>query len=239
MNQGYEPDVAARALLRRARDLDLLQDGDRHSSGCGVDDGDGDKEEDIHFDWVCLEGKRIPDQCCAEILECLRNLQWPKKRGRKKLTSERYAVLWREKEKEEPRFGTLGKLVEKLMSSVDADYDYTHVAVTKNFVNSPHCDVADTTFQYVCSFGDFALPGGQLAVVGPSDDEDVWCVNVVNTKNRIARVDGRYPHFVLPYDAAKGDRYSLVIFSVKESAATPKAKTRCADVTSFEVPSAS
>ena len=33
----------------------------------------------------------------------------------------------------------------------------------------------------------------------------------VNTKNRLGRVDGRYPHWVAPYDERK-DRYSLIFY---------------------------
>ena len=34
----------------------------------------------------------------------------------------------------------------------------------------------------------------------------------VNTKNRMAKVDGRYPHWVGPYDSTRGDRYSLIYY---------------------------
>lgn len=33
----------------------------------------------------------------------------------------------------------------------------------------------------------------------------------INTKNRLGRVDGRYPHWVEPYDLEK-ERYSLIYY---------------------------
>ena len=41
-----------------------------------------------------------------------------------------------------------------------------------------------------------------------------WSARViahVNTKNRLGKVDGRYPHWVAPYDEGK-DRYSLIFY---------------------------
>ena len=36
-------------------------------------------------------------------------------------------------------------------------------------------------------------------------------VKVVNTKNRLGKVDGRFPHWVAPYDD-DGERYSLIYY---------------------------
>ena len=49
----------------------------------------------------------------------------------------------------------------------------------------------------------------------PSGD----AVYVVNTKNRMARVDGRFIHWVRGHGG--GDRYSLVFFSTDKDRATP------------------
>ena len=172
--------------------------------------------------WRFVEGASVlPVQLCADITEELQTLKFPKKRSRKKLTSEKYSVLWRYKERDTPRFGTLGPLLERFMSIVDPKYDYTHVAVTKNFVGSPHIDKADATFQYVSSFGDFT-DGGELAVLAPMENEEdgKWGVVAVSTKCKVCRVDGRFPHFVLPFSG--GDRFSLVFYSVDEDAATAR-----------------
>jgi len=34
----------------------------------------------------------------------------------------------------------------------------------------------------------------------------------VNTKNRLGKVDGRFSHWVAPYDATTKDRYSLIFY---------------------------
>ena len=52
---------------------------------------------------------------------------------------------------------------EELMAWVDVTFGYTHIAVTKNFVGSPHVDNLDQTFQYTISLGSFTK-GGELCV---------------------------------------------------------------------------
>ena len=39
----------------------------------------------------------------------------------------------------------------------------------------------------------------------------ILCAATVNTKNRLGKVDGRYPHWVAPYDQQK-ERYSLIYY---------------------------
>lgn len=61
----------------------------------------------------------------------------------------------------------------------------------------------DLAPQYALSLGDFV--GGRLCVeCGPRD------VAVVDTKGRMAKVDGRFPHWVSPY---VGERYSVIWFT--------------------------
>lgn len=50
----------------------------------------------------------------------------------------------------------------------------------------------------------------------------------VNTKNRLARIDGRFPHFVANYDENK-TRYSL-IFYLTEGNVQPKTTAIFGDI---------
>ena len=101
------------------------------------------------------------------------------------------------------------------MRDVDADYaaEFTAVALTKNFRGSPHIDTQNIGPFYGLSLGDFrnqdqdedtggggggdeskatmSMNGGALCVEsGPRE------VTFVDTRGKMARVDGRYPHWV-------------------------------------------
>ena len=94
----------------------------------------------------------------------------------------------------------LYRLVQRVMQWADQSYDYTMVAVTKNFVGSPHIDANDTSFQFAVSLGDFT-EGGELCV---ENEQNPGSVYVVNTHNKLAKVDGRYIHWVRRFRG--GDR---------------------------------
>lgn len=70
----------------------------------------------------------------------------------------------------------------------------------------------DVTSQYAMSLGDFE--GGQLCIESDNGHE----IMVVNTRNRIAHVDGRFVHWVRGHS---GDRYSLIFFSTVPDHYTP------------------
>eukprot|EP00041_Stephanoeca_diplocostata_P036856 m.1364155 g.1364155 ORF g.1364155 m.1364155 type:complete len:153 (+) comp24946_c0_seq36:1849-2307(+) len=92
-------------------------------------------------------------------------------------------------------------IADKLLRSVDSSFEYSNIAVSKNFVGSPHVDSSDISYQYALSVGDFSA-GGELCVeVCPRT------VAVITTKDRIARVDGRFPHWVRSYT---GERFSVI-----------------------------
>ena len=93
------------------------------------------------------------------------------------------------------------------------------MAVTKNFVWSPHCDNKDVAHQYVASFGRWDAVGGKLAVESETPGE----VYVVDTRDRVARVDGRHAHWVRGYVPEPGSaRYSLVFYTTAQEAATER-----------------
>jgi hypothetical protein len=79
---------------------------------------------------------------------------------------------------------------------VDLDFarQFTALAVTNGFRGSPHIDKQNTGPFDRLAMGDF--PDGQGGIVV---EVDPFCVGVMNTKGRLAKVDGRYPHWVMPY----------------------------------------
>ncbi|CAK0891863.1 unnamed protein product [Prorocentrum cordatum] len=124
------------------------------------------------------------------------------------VVAERYLVIWRDPG---PRPGheQLFELLLELAALAAGD-PWTHVAVTNNFQGSPHRDEQDATcWQRVISLGDFV--GGELCVEGPLEGHDgpLRRLYVVSTRNRLTRVDGRFPHFVRQRE---GDRFSLVYY---------------------------
>jgi hypothetical protein len=81
---------------------------------------------------------------------------------------------------------------------------YTALAVTSNFSGSPHIDTQNIGPFYGMSLGDFSKGGGALCV-----ELDPVTVAAVDTRNRLGKVDGRYPHWVAPYE---GERFSLIYY---------------------------
>ena len=84
-------------------------------------------------------------------------------------------------------------------------------------------DRFDASFQYAISVGDFQ-GGGELCV-----EEAGGCsVAIVRTHNRLACIDGRFPHWVSGYDhnddgsGGAGSRYSVVFYVTERSCYTPK-----------------
>merc|ERR1711865_1355409 len=91
------------------------------------------------------------------------------------------------------------------------------MAVTKDFQGSPHVDANDVTYQYAVSLGSFDR-GGELCVEGIDPSE----VHILNTHDRIARVDGRFLHWVRGHSG--GDCFSLIFFSTTPACATERAE---------------
>ena len=112
------------------------------------------------------------------------------------------------------------------MAWADSEFSYTHVAITKNFIGSPHVDNLDTTYQYTISLGSFNT-GGELCVEsrggngsggGGSGGGDGTRIEVISTHDRVASMDGRFVHWVRGHSG--GDRYSLVFYSLDQTVAT-------------------
>jgi Leucine-rich repeat (LRR) protein len=102
------------------------------------------------------------------------------------------------------------------LSCVDESFSkiYSDLAVTKNFIGSPHIDKYDRDAQWALSLGEYGSSdggggggekvGGELCV-----EESPSNIVAINTYNRFAKMDGRFPHWVNGY---QGERYSLVFY---------------------------
>lgn len=99
-------------------------------------------------------------------------------------------------------------LAQQAMHAVDPAFanKYTAVAVTHGFQGSPHIDRQNVGPFYGLALGDFEEGTGEIMV-----ECSARVLARVNTKNRFAKVDGRFPHWVAPYDLQK-DRYSLIYY---------------------------
>lgn len=117
-----------------------------------------------------------------------------KKKAKAEGKLEKHRVVW--------------ELAQTAMASVDPDFAsrYTALAVTHNFRGSPHIDKQNLAPFYGLSVGDFEDGTGGVMV-----ECSARILAHVNTKNRLGKVDGRYPHWVAPYDEGK-DRYSLIFY---------------------------
>jgi hypothetical protein len=123
---------------------------------------------------------------------------------------------------------TLWQAAKAVMSSVDEDFSraFTGLAVTKGFIGSPHIDTTNIGPFWGLSVGDFDDGTGGICV-----EIDPFTVCEVNTKNRLGKIDGRFPHWVAPYDESK-IRYSL-IFYLTEGKVQPKTKAIFGEIFDF------
>ncbi|CAM9531709.1 unnamed protein product, partial [Heterosigma akashiwo] len=166
-----------------------------------------------------LRGRAAPPALLARLLALLEGLRWPARNHRRGCSAERYLVLHTAAEGS-PRapYADLRAACRALMVWADPGFRYTAVAVTKNFVASPHVDARDRTHQYVVALGAFA-PGGELVVEGEEGGGGGGggggrarrVLTAVETRGRVARVDGRRVHWVRTWGG--GDRYSLVFYA--------------------------
>ncbi|OEU09034.1 hypothetical protein FRACYDRAFT_249379 [Fragilariopsis cylindrus CCMP1102] len=120
---------------------------------------------------------------------------------------------------------SLWQVAKQAMAFVDPDFAeaFTGLAVTQNFRGSPHIDTTNIGPFYGLSTGTFEDGTGGIRV-----ELDPMTICEVNTKNRLGRVDGRYPHWVGPYDSDK-TRYSL-IFYLTEGVVQPKTTAVFGDI---------
>ena len=103
----------------------------------------------------------------------------------------------------------LWNLALQAMQEVDAEFATrcSEIAVTFGFAGSPHIDRQNASPFYGLALGNFAEGTGCVTV-----ECSPRVVAEVNTKNRLGRVDGRYPHWVGNYNAADEERFSLIYY---------------------------
>ena len=111
----------------------------------------------------------------------------------------------------------LWELAQLAMLQVDTAFaeQYTAVAFTYNFEGSPHIDKQNTGPFYGLSLGDFPEGQGGIRV-----ECSPRLVAEVNTRHRLGKVDGRYPHWVAPYKAG-AERYSVIYYMTAGAFAEP------------------
>ena len=153
-------------------------------------------------DYIELDGVGVSEKSTSTLGEVLKSMRWPGKSHRAGVKSENYLVLKREIRGSNDVYASLKRACEAVLSEVDADFPYDSLAITKNFVSSPHLDIEDKSHQFAMAFGDFA-GGGELCVES-RDGTKRW---MINTRERLARFDGRSVHWVRGYT---GTRYSVV-----------------------------
>lgn len=98
-------------------------------------------------------------------------------------------------------------LASNCLQSVDPEYalHFSALAVTRNFRGSPHIDKQNVGPFYGLSLGDFPDGQGCIAV-----ECSARVVALVDTKNKLGKVDGRFPHWVTPYEGT--ERFSLIFY---------------------------
>ena len=115
------------------------------------------------------------------------------------------------------KYRKIWDLAHKALGQVDPIFAEicTEIAVTYGFQGSPHLDKQNCGPFYGFSLGEFPVGQGGVCV-----ECSARVVAVMNTKNRIGRVDGRYPHFVDAYDE-ESERYSLIYYETGNAFVKP------------------
>eukprot|EP00930_Biecheleria_cincta_P049070 TRINITY_DN34320_c0_g1_i1.p1 TRINITY_DN34320_c0_g1~~TRINITY_DN34320_c0_g1_i1.p1 ORF type:complete len:637 (+),score=79.24 TRINITY_DN34320_c0_g1_i1:112-2022(+) len=161
------------------------------------------------------QGVELDLSMCRTLLEAVRMIDW-KENVRPQVNAGGYIVLKRPYELSAPprwherdqravrrRVWALAEALLRTVSSKAASFEFTAIAVSKNFQGSPHVDKNDMSVQYALSLGSFE-DGGELCV-----EETPFLVRAFDTHNRFVCVDGRFPHWVSGY---VGEGYSVIFY---------------------------
>lgn len=104
---------------------------------------------------VFKAGAPVPPAMLERLYAALDNLAWPARRQRKALASEQYMTIGappkdadltklsraaRKAAKRFEEYAPVWRTAKEIVENIDAAYTYTNIAVTKNFVGSPHRD---------------------------------------------------------------------------------------------------
>jgi len=130
-------------------------------------------------------------------------------------------------------------LRERLPSELKQEFAYTSININKNYAGKLHRDGNNVGPSFIKAFGDFT--NGELNY-WPSDsgkgeleslkDKDKVKLNI---RDNLMLFDGNRGHFVDPF---KGERYSLVFFSIRTWNKAPKAEADAARKCGIPVPTA-
>jgi len=180
---------------------------------------------------VRVLGELVDAELCDQLLEQLSAWnQRHKVNTRPSINAQSYMILRspmefeqktgnmaRKAAKKLSQYRKLWDLARQAIESVDPEFGekFSALAVTKGFSGSPHIDKQNTGPFYGLSLGDFADGTGGVCV-----EADAFTVAHVNTKSRLGKIDGRYPHWVAPYDTSK-ERYSLIFYSTWQAFRQP------------------
>ena len=106
------------------------------------------------------------------------------------------------------KYAKLWELAEAALWEVDPAFadSFTALAVTHGFRGSPHIDKQNIGPFYGLALGDFPAGSGGVCV-----ECDARTVAVVDTREKLGKVDGRFPHWVAPYREGS-ERYSLIYY---------------------------
>ena len=107
------------------------------------------------------------------------------------------------------KFECLWKCAEIALRGVDSAFanEFTALAVTYQFQGSPHIDKQNVGPFYGLAIGDFADGTGGICV-----ESTARTVLAVNTKHALGKIDGRFPHWVAPWDVENSTRFSLIYY---------------------------
>ena len=162
--------------------------------------------------WKHSVGVQLPPDAVARLLAVLERIKFAEN-ARPSVNASGYLILraaqaarFADAWGEERLLGELWNLAGQTLSEASqkaAAFNFTAMAVTKNFRGSPHVDQNDLSVQYALSAGNFEK-GGELCI-----EENANLVRVLDTRNRIVCIDGRFPHWVSGYT---GDRYSIIYY---------------------------
>ena len=153
--------LSTRELLTRTKQLLVGKDAQQHEMSSDIrtngDDNDASADDLNHTEAleqavaayqsrgdiisrrpeIRHKGRMIPADICARLLSILQNLRWAVPNHRSGLTAECYLVL-QTNVTNDLFYQDLRDACHALMDWADANYFYSGIAVTKNFVSSPH-----------------------------------------------------------------------------------------------------
>jgi hypothetical protein len=162
------------------------------------------------------QGVLLSPETQRDLLAEMEMIQWRPTRERPKVSAECYMILQRPRPDDTisararteavklARYQRIWDKAVQVMEAVDKEFAdrFTALAVTKNFRGSPHIDTLNVGPFYGLSLGDF--DGGNIRV-----ECSATVVAEVDTQGRLAKLDGRFPHWVTKYT---GTRFSLIYY---------------------------